>query len=211
MGMDCHSVREKVFAFLDGEAPEEDIRDLEAHFHHCFPCYQRMTLQRALGKLVRARTRGRDLPTGMEGRLRGEIQKRARSDGRAPLLDRPIVWLVAAAAVFLAVGLTAAFSGADGRGTAGGPSVAGLVARPVALEGRVVCLGCECGKASGRSCLHTHEFGLRTAEGRLLKVLETKVAWPIRHEPRNAGRIVQVRGMIYEPHGILEVEGLDWR
>jgi len=200
--MDCHSIREKIFAFLDGESPPGDIRELEEHFHHCFPCYQRLTLQRALGKLVRARTQGSDLPAGMEARLRVEIEKRARAQGRTPLLDRPVMWLLAAAAVFLAVGLTAAI-----------PVVRPAGPQHVTLRGNVVCLGCECARCQeqgGAHAEHVHENGLRTTEGRLLKILETETTKALLHDESARGRRCTVHGTVYDSAGIIQVESINF-
>jgi anti-sigma factor (TIGR02949 family) len=36
--MDCWKVRQKVSAYLDDAAPEEDIREMRQHMHDCIPC-----------------------------------------------------------------------------------------------------------------------------------------------------------------------------
>ena len=203
--MDCHSVRERIFAFLDGEAAEEDIQDLEVHFQACIPCYQRLTLQKALGKLVRARVRGSAVPSGMEARLRMEIHKRARAEGRAPLLDRPLVWLSAAAAIFLAVGLTAALNVTPPAQAGSGPPPAAAF-HPIELEGVLVCLACDWARTEGREQQCTHQNSLRTDGGRVFHFLENEATRAIVHEPSMAGRHVRIRGYLDEPSGLLDVK-----
>jgi anti-sigma factor RsiW len=52
----CQSLDSLVTPFVDGELPDADRRDVEAHLRVCAPCHSRVAAERAVHDLLRART-----------------------------------------------------------------------------------------------------------------------------------------------------------
>jgi len=104
--MDCFEVKEKLFAYLDGEM-QEDVETIEAHFKYCIDCYKRATLERAFIKVIRARASGKPVPRSLEQHIREEISARSGSRSWTSPRKSSLFLLAAAALMVTTVGFTA--------------------------------------------------------------------------------------------------------
>src|SRR5438477_1454314 len=51
----CKTIDSLVTPYIDGELPDADERAVDQHLHICPPCYARVTAERAVRELIRAR------------------------------------------------------------------------------------------------------------------------------------------------------------
>lgn len=49
---DCREVLDQVYAYLDGELPEDDTFDIRVHLDECSPCLKEYDLDKAVKALV---------------------------------------------------------------------------------------------------------------------------------------------------------------
>ena len=52
-GTGCQQALQRLEAYLDGELPGEDVRDIAAHLTDCYPCTDRATFEEQLRAIVR--------------------------------------------------------------------------------------------------------------------------------------------------------------
>lgn len=195
--MDCNDVRRLLFAYLDGEL-DGDPGDIEEHFEDCFPCYRRVTLEKAFIKLIKAKASGRPVPGGLESRVRKEIETRASAGGWRGLGRQPLFLLAAAALLLTAVGFAAmsipSFSAVGSAHASTGPAPG---AREGTIRGTLVCIGCMTARAGGRKVLHAHRNGVLTRDGRLWHILDTRVGEELIYDHNSDAQTVTLEGTIY--------------
>jgi len=105
--MNCDNYQELISASLDGQLSPEETRKLEAHLETCAACRE---FAQAAGDLCRLSSKEKRelLPTGLERKI---LRKTSRSEPGLLAqifrsnyqIPRPVVWLAAAALLFLTV------------------------------------------------------------------------------------------------------------
>ena len=68
-GSNCEEALERLEAYLDGELPETDVRDIASHLTACYPCTDRATFEEQLRSIVR-RDCVDDAPAALVDRIR---------------------------------------------------------------------------------------------------------------------------------------------
>lgn len=204
--MDCNEVREKLFAYLDGEA-QDDVEHLEKHFKLCLPCFKRVTLEKAFLKVIRARSVGKPVPPELEQKIKKEISGRGSSKSWLTSKRQPLLMLAAACLMVTAVGFTAFDRSSPGRGAsaaagtvlspAPAASVAPAGSREGSLDGTVVCINCVMGCRDAGYGVDEHCNGIMTADGRIWHIVETESTDDeLIHNPAMRGKTLHVDGLI---------------
>lgn len=68
-GSSCEEALERLEAYLDGELPDTDVREIASHLTACYPCTDRATFEEQLRSIVR-RDCVDDAPTSLVDRIR---------------------------------------------------------------------------------------------------------------------------------------------
>ncbi len=71
-GSKCEEALERLEAFLDGELPDSDVREIATHLTACYPCTDRATFEEQLRSIVR-RDCVDDAPASLVERIRGHL------------------------------------------------------------------------------------------------------------------------------------------
>jgi mycothiol system anti-sigma-R factor len=80
MSAECDGVLDRVYAYIDGEVPEDDVESIRRHLDECAPCLEEYQVEAALKALVRRSCTER-APEQLRRRIHAAIlQVRERDD-----------------------------------------------------------------------------------------------------------------------------------
>src|SRR3954468_13902732 len=111
--MPCDRIEPLVTPFVDGKLPDSDRRAVEEHLRVCPPCHSRVTAEREVHELIRARVpllNTADAPDALHAKcweIARHTPRRAEASSRAPIAgagQRRLVPYALAASLVLVVG-----------------------------------------------------------------------------------------------------------
>ena len=211
MIMKCIQFREVLDCYVNGELPTDVMAAADAHVHGCASCSRTTAHLNSLRLQVRRVVTAHVPPPDLEQRVRRSLRPRwfgvsAVSPSHARL--------AAAAAVLVAVGISAAMLSANTiRGTVADAfdraAVRLAVSRRVDLAGTVLCRDCELHNRYGERVLCDrigHHGAIATADGRLWNIVEQDSSRELIHDDALLGRKVHVRGRLFRDAGSIMIE-----
>lgn len=80
-GVNCEETLREVGRFLDGELEEGTRGDIQRHLADCHPCMERADFRKHLKELVHDRCTEKQVPDGLQDRIRDLIASYESSDG----------------------------------------------------------------------------------------------------------------------------------
>src|SRR6478736_3024874 len=115
--MNCKALDPLVTPYIDGEVGDDDRRAIVEHLRQCPPCYSRVSAERVVHDLLRARAQALDTPRApdtlrracADAARRGIGESRLRTDDSRPATARP--WPVRVAPYALAASLVVVVGG----------------------------------------------------------------------------------------------------
>lgn len=109
--MDCHSAKESLGAYMDGELPGEICATIEAHLARCPVCTSELEFMKSVAELI-AEPSAIQVPSqlwdSIERRLDRPVQREPQTKGRIPMVRRFV--LAASILIVVGVGTWALFS-----------------------------------------------------------------------------------------------------
>lgn len=91
--MDCQWVKERIFAFIDGELPLVERREIEEHLASCKSCAEELAIFTRIQEVSQTLTKYQ--PSGFfEARLKSRLQEKPVHSWVTLFLNRKIRWAV---------------------------------------------------------------------------------------------------------------------
>jgi hypothetical protein len=210
--MDCKQLGEVLDCYVDGELSPDAMAAAEAHVCGCAQCMRAVTRLNALRAQVRRTVSEYTPPQDLRLRVRESLRTEWWSSlGRSLTALR---WPAAAALLLLigVAGTTAA------RSTSLASALASTIdrviigldeARPVELEGTLLCRDCELERRHLIRALCPvigHHGALETRDGRIWSIVEQPASSSLIHNPNLLGTRVRAHGRLFRVAGSISVE-----